>query len=31
LRAKVARSGISALFEGALGASVATWMGHYPW
>jgi len=31
LRAKVSRSGISALFEGALGASVATWMGHYPW
>lgn len=31
LRAKVARSGVSALFEGALGASVATWMGHYPW
>jgi hypothetical protein len=31
LRAKVSRSGPSALFEGALGASVATWMGHYPW
>ena len=31
LRAKVSRSGIPALFEGALGASVATWMGHYPW
>lgn len=31
LRAKIARSGVSALFEGALGASVATWMGHYPW
>jgi hypothetical protein len=31
LRAKVSRSGVSALFEGALGASVATWMGHYPW
>lgn len=31
LRGKVSRSGISALFEGALGASIATWMGHYPW
>jgi len=31
LRNKVAKSGPSALFEGALGASAATWVGHYPW
>ncbi|KAL3772209.1 hypothetical protein ACHAW5_009356 [Stephanodiscus triporus] len=31
LRAKISKSGFSALFEGAVGASVATWMGHYPW
>ena len=31
LRNKIAKSGPSALFEGALGASAATWVGHYPW
>ncbi|KAL7430506.1 hypothetical protein ACHAXH_003855 [Discostella pseudostelligera] len=31
LQNKVAKSGLSALFEGAMGASAATWVGHYPW
>lgn len=31
LRGKVARLGPSALYEGAMGASAATWVGHYPW
>ena len=31
LRSKISKSGPSALFEGALGASAATWVGHYPW
>jgi hypothetical protein len=31
LRNKVSKSGPSALFEGAVGASAATWVGHYPW
>lgn len=31
LQSKVAKSGLSALFEGAMGASAATWVGHYPW
>lgn len=31
LRGKIAKSGPSALWEGALGASTATWVGHYPW
>ncbi|KAL7482853.1 hypothetical protein ACHAW6_008520 [Cyclotella cf. meneghiniana] len=31
LRKKIVKSGPSALFEGALGASAATWVGHYPW
>lgn len=31
LRDKVAKSGPGALFDGALGASAATWVGHYPW
>jgi len=28
---KVSKSGLSALYEGALGASAATFVGHYPW
>jgi hypothetical protein len=31
LKDKVAKSGPLALFDGALGASAATWVGHYPW
>ena len=31
LRNKVSKSGPSAFFEGAVGASAATWVGHYPW
>jgi len=31
LQNKVAKSGFRALYEGALGASAATWVGHYPW
>lgn len=31
LQTKISKSGPSALFEGALGASAATWVGHYPW
>jgi hypothetical protein len=31
LQNKMAKSGPSALFEGAMGASAATWVGHYPW
>ncbi len=31
LQNKVSKSGPSALFEGAVGASAATWVGHYPW
>ncbi|KAL7545628.1 hypothetical protein ACHAWF_008981 [Thalassiosira exigua] len=31
LRAKMAKKGPSALYEGAMGASAATWVGHYPW
>jgi hypothetical protein len=31
LRDKVSKSGMVALFDGALGASAATWVGHYPW
>lgn len=28
---KISKSGPIALFDGALGASAATWVGHYPW
>ncbi|KAL7541585.1 hypothetical protein ACHAXR_011045 [Thalassiosira sp. AJA248-18] len=31
LQNKVSKSGLSALYEGAMGASAATWVGHYPW
>lgn len=31
LRSKISKVGLGALFEGALGASAATWVGHYPW
>jgi hypothetical protein len=31
LRGKISRAGPTALFEGAMGASAATWVGHYPW
>ncbi|KAL9191404.1 hypothetical protein ACHAXT_001110 [Thalassiosira profunda] len=31
LQNKIAKSGPSALWEGAMGASTATWVGHYPW
>merc|ERR1719491_1700455 len=31
LQSKLQKSGPSALYEGALGASAATWVGHYPW
>ena len=31
LQNKVSKSGLSALYEGALGASAATYVGHYPW
>mmetsp|Transcript_13481 Transcript_13481/g.29280 ORF Transcript_13481/g.29280 Transcript_13481/m.29280 type:complete len:297 (-) Transcript_13481:1191-2081(-) len=31
LQNKVSKSGPSALFEGAMGSSAATWLGHYPW
>lgn len=31
LRDKVAKSGPGALFDGALGASAASFVGHYPW
>jgi hypothetical protein len=31
LQHKIAKSGPSALFDGAMGASAATWVGHYPW
>mmetsp|Transcript_21781 Transcript_21781/g.45811 ORF Transcript_21781/g.45811 Transcript_21781/m.45811 type:complete len:300 (-) Transcript_21781:82-981(-) len=31
LQNKIAKNGPSALFDGALGASAATWVGHYPW
>lgn len=31
LKNKIAKNGISALYEGAMGASAATWVGHYPW
>mmetsp|Transcript_24925 Transcript_24925/g.53102 ORF Transcript_24925/g.53102 Transcript_24925/m.53102 type:complete len:296 (+) Transcript_24925:206-1093(+) len=31
LRSKVAKLGPSALYSGAMGASAATWVGHYPW
>lgn len=31
LKNKVSKLGPSALYEGAMGASAATWMGHYPW
>ncbi|EJK54408.1 hypothetical protein THAOC_25970 [Thalassiosira oceanica] len=31
LQDKVAKNGIIALYDGALGASAATWVGHYPW
>eukprot|EP01083_Nonionella_stella_P024102 66667_1 len=31
LKSKIAKAGPSALYQGALGASAATWLGHYPW
>lgn len=31
LQNKISKNGISALYGGALGASAATWVGHYPW
>lgn len=31
LRAKIAANGISTLWYGALAASTATFVGHYPW
>jgi hypothetical protein len=31
LRAKVAAGGVSAMYHGAIAASVATFAGHYPW
>jgi len=31
LRNKISKQGSSALYQGALGASTATWVGHYPW
>lgn len=31
LQGKISKNGISALYEGAMGASAATWVGHYPW
>jgi hypothetical protein len=31
LQNKISKSGFGALYEGALGASAATWVGHYPW
>ena len=31
LQNKIAKNGASALWEGAMGASTATWVGHYPW
>lgn len=31
LQNKISKSGPSALYEGAMGASAATWVGHYPW
>lgn len=31
LKEKLAKVGPAALYEGALGASAATWVGHYPW
>ena len=31
LQNKISKNGPLALFEGALGASAATWVGHYPW
>mmetsp|Transcript_20448 Transcript_20448/g.35147 ORF Transcript_20448/g.35147 Transcript_20448/m.35147 type:complete len:296 (+) Transcript_20448:202-1089(+) len=31
LQNKIAKQGPSALYQGAMGASAATWVGHYPW
>ena len=31
LQNKITKLGPSALFQGAMGASAATWVGHYPW
>ena len=31
LTRKIGNMGIRALYEGALGAAAATWVGHYPW
>lgn len=31
LQSKISKLGPSALWQGALGASAATWVGHYPW
>ena len=31
LQNKISKNGLRALYEGALGASAATWVGHYPW
>jgi len=31
LQNKISKQGPSALYQGAMGASAATWVGHYPW